>query len=1081
MNQCKSCGFSDGWLHRKEAFSNLWIVKLALDRPYTFIILALLIMIMSPVVILRTPTDIFPNINIPVVAVAWQYTGLNPEEMEGRLTTPYEKALTTLVDNIEHTESTTYNGVAVVKVFLQPGASLDTANAQITAASQYMLRQLPPGTLPPEIINFSASSVPILQLGISGKGLDEQQLADLGQNFVRPPLVTVPGAVLPLPYGGKQPQISVSMDQAKMQSKGVSPGDILNAMNAQNVVMPSGTAKIGPEEYDVRTNAAPRSIDELSMMPIKQVNGAIVYLRDVATVSSGASFQTNIVRQDGRRGVLISVLKAGSASTLSVVQGVRDLLPRVAQTVPPNLKMTPLSDQSVFVRAAVSGVIREAVIAAALTGLMILLFLGSWRSTLIIAVSIPLSILSSVIILSLLGETINTMTLGGLALAVGILVDDATVTIENIERFLENGYELREAILDGAAQIAVPALVSTLCICIVFLPMFFLQGVSRYLFAPLAEAVMFAMIASYILSRTLVPTLAMYLLRTKEHGPTRNPLVRFQRGFEGGFERVRAAYQILLTRLVFSRKVFVPGFLLVCLCAFLLLPFLGQDFFPNTDSGEFILHIRGKTGMRIEETARLADLVEASIRSKIPGKELNNILDNLGLPYSPMNTMHSTSGIIGASDGDVMVTLNENHHPTADYVRELRKTLPREYPGALFYFLPADITTQILNFGLPAPIDIQLQSNDVEASTKEATALLQQLRQVPGLTDLRIQQPMDYPTLNVDMDRTKAQQGGYTTRDVAQSMLNSLSGSFQITPMFYLNYKNGVNYNLVAQTPQYRMDTLQDLQNIPINSSISAPRATPEVLGDLTSIERGREMAIVSHYNIRRVIDIYGAVQDRDLGAVAKNVETIVHQHEKTLPRGMFISLRGQVQTMRSSYVSLLGGLVFAIVLVYMLIVVNFQSWLDPFIIVTALPAALAGIVVFLFLTHTSLSVPALMGAIMCMGVATANSILVVSFAKIRYAEHGDPILAAIEAGATRFRPVCMTALAMIIGMVPMALGLGDGGEQNAPLGRAVIGGLLCATMATLIFVPAVFGMLHGAKKDGSVSQQEREQQPQHA
>ena len=1062
----------------------MWIVKLALDRPYTFIILALLILIMSPVVILRTPTDIFPTINIPVVAVAWQYTGLNPEEMEGRLTTPYEKALTTLVDNIEHIESTSYNGVSVVKIFLQPGASLDTANAQVTAVSQFMLRQLPPGTLPPEIINFSASSVPILQLGVSGKGLDEQQLADLSQNSVRPPLVTVPGAVLPLPYGGKQPQITVSMDQEKMQSKGVSPGDILNAMNAQNVVLPSGTAKIGSEEYDVRSNAAPHSIEELGMMPIKQVNDAIVYLRDVATVSSGASFQTNIVRQDGRRGVLISVLKAGNASTLSVVKGIRDLLPRVAQTVPPNLKITPLSDQSVFVRSAVSGVIREAVIAAALTGLMILLFLGSWRSTLIIAVSIPLSILTSVIVLSLLGETINTMTLGGLALAVGILVDDATVTIENIERFLENGYELREAILDGAAQIAVPAFVSTLCICIVFLPMFFLNGVARYLFAPLAEAVMFAMLASYILSRTLVPTLAIYLLRVKEHGLSRNPFVRFQRGFERTFERVRASYQFLLTRIVFSRKVFVPAFLLICLSVFLLLPFLGQDFFPNTDSGEFILHIRGRTGMRIEETARLADLVETSIRSKIPPQELNNILDNLGLPYSPMNTMHSTSGIIGANGGDIMVTLNEKHHPTADYVRELRSTLPREFPGTIFYFLPADITTQILNFGLPAPIDIQLQSNDIAASTREATAILQQLRQVPGLTDLRIQQPTDYPTLDVNLDRTKAEQGGFTTRDVAQSMVNSLSGSFQITPMFFLNYKNGVDYSLVAQTPQYRMTTLQDIQNIPVNSSgpNATPRATPEVLGDLTSISRGQEVAVVSHYNIRRVVDIYGAVQDRDLGSVAKDVEAIVHQHEKNLPRGMFISLRGQVQTMRSSYVSLLGGLVFAILLVYMLIVVNFQSWLDPFIIITALPAALAGIVVFLFLTHTTLSVPALMGAIMCMGVATANSILVVSFAKIRLAEHEDAILAAIEAGATRFRPVCMTALAMIIGMVPMALGLGDGGEQNAPLGRAVIGGLLCATVATLVFVPAVFAMLHGMRKGESGARlPEHEEQPLHA
>jgi multidrug efflux pump subunit AcrB len=1059
----------------------MWIVKLALDRPYTFVILALLILIMSPVVILRTPTDIFPNINIPVVAVAWQYTGLDPEEMEGRLTTPFEKAATTLVDNIEHIESTTYNGVAVIKLFLQPGASLDTANAQVTAVSQYELRQLPPGTLPPEIINFSASSVPILQLGVSGKGLDEQQLADLSQNAVRPQLVTVPGAVLPLPYGGKSPQISVNMDQNLMQSKGVSPGDLLAALNAQNVVLPSGTAKIGPLEYDVRTNSAPRTIDELGLLPIKKVNGAIVYVRDVATVSSGSAFQTNIVRQDGHRGVLLTVLKAGNASTLSVVKGVRALLPRVQQIVPPNLKITPLSDQSVFVRAAVSGVIREAVIAAALTALMILLFLGSWRSTIIIAISIPLSILSSVIILSLMGETINTMTLGGLALAVGILVDDATVTIENIERFLENGYELREAILEGAAQIAVPALVSTLCICIVFLPMFFLQGVSRYLFAPLAEAVMFAMIASYILSRTLVPTIAMYLLRPKEHGPTRNPLVRFQRGFEAGFERVRGAYQILLTRLVFARKLFVPVFLGICLCGFLLLPFLGQDFFPSTDSGEFILHIRAKTGTRIEETARLADQVEASIRRKIPGREVNNILDNLGLPYSPYNTMHLTSGMVGAEDGDILVSLNEDHHPTANYVRQLRRDLPREFPGAQFYFLPADITTQILNFGLPAPIDIQFQSDDVAASTRQATAMLDELRQVPGLADIRIQQPMDYPTLNVSLDRTKAEQGGYTARDVATSMLNSLSSSFQITPMFFLNYKNGVAYNLAAQTPQYHMNTVQDIQNIPINSSLAAPRATPEVLGDLTSIQRGHEMAVVSHYNIRRVVDMYGAVQDRDLGAVAKDVEAIVHRHEKELPRGMFISVRGQVQTMRTSYVSLLGGLAFAIVLVYMLIVVNFQSWVDPFVIITGLPAALAGIVLFLFLTHTTLSVPALMGAIMCMGVATANSILVVAFAKSRLADHGDAILAAIEAGATRFRPVCMTALAMIIGMVPMALGLGDGGEQNAPLGRAVIGGLLCATVATLVFVPAVFSMLHGGKGEGTAAEHEHEQQPQHA
>ena len=1039
----------------------MWIVRVALTRPYTFIILALLILIMSPVIILRTPTDIFPNINIPVVSVAWVYTGLNPEELEGRVTTPYEKVLTTLVDNIEHIESTTYNGTAVIKIFLQPNASLDTANAQVTAASQTILRQLPPGSLPPLIINFSASSVPILQIGLSGRNLSEQQLNDLGLNFVRTQMVTVPGAVVPYPYGGKQRQVMVNMDQNLMQARAVSPADILNALNAQNLVLPSGTAKIGESEYDVRTNAAPRTVTELNNLPIKQVGSTTIYLHDVATVSDGFAVQTNIVRQDGRRGVLISILKAGNASTLDVVKGIRNMLPRVASTLPPELRMVPLSDQSVFVRNAVSGVIREAVIAAALTGLMILLFLGSWRSTLIIAISIPLSILTSIIVLSFLGETINIMTLGGLALAVGILVDDATVTIENIERYLEQGLPLEQAILDGAAQIAVPALVSTLCICIVFLPMFLLGGVARYLFVPLAEAVVFAMLASYVLSRTLVPTLAMYLLREHDENGhrQRNIFARFQRGFEQGFEKLRTSYRLLLTRLVLNRKIFVPSFLGICVCAFLLLPWLGQDFFPNTDSGEFILHVRGKTGLRIEETARLCDLVEQSIRREIPSKEVDHIIDNIGLPYSQINTMHMTSGTIGANDADVMVTLKEDHHPTANYMRDLRKRLPAEFPGTTFYFLPADIVTQILNFGLPAPMDIQIEGNDVEASHQIADKLLTQLHQVPGLTDLRIQQPFDYPTLNVDVDRTKAQQGGYTERDVASSVLNTLSGSFQITPMFFLNWKNGVNYNLVAQTPQYHVQSLQDLQNIPVTA---ASRQQPEILGDVASIGRSREMATVSHYNIRRVVDIYGSVQDRDLGAVSRQVEQIVNVSRKNLPRGTFITIRGQVQTMRTSYTGLLTGLVFAIVLVYMLIVVNFQSWLDPFIIITALPAALAGIVLFLFLTHTTLSVPALMGAIMCMGVATANSILVVSFAKERLQLHGNAVRAAIEAGATRFRPVLMTALAMIIGMIPMALGLGDGGEQNAPLGRAVIGGLLCATVATLVFVPSVFGLLHG-------------------
>ncbi|HEX4066991.1 MAG TPA: efflux RND transporter permease subunit [Acidobacteriaceae bacterium] len=1035
----------------------MWIVRIALTRPYTFITLALLILFLSPVVILRTPTDIFPNINIPVVAVNWNYTGLDPEEIEGRLTQPYEKALTSLVDNIEHIESTNYNGQSVVKIYLQPGANLEMANSQVTAASQFMLRQLPPGTLPPEIINFSASSVPILQLSLSG--LTEQQLQDYATNYIRPQLITVPGAVVPSPYGGKTPQVMINMNQNLMQARGVSPIDVLNAVNAENVVLPVGTAKIGTDEYDVRMNTAPRTVEALNNLPIKQVGATTIYLRDVATVSNGFAVQTNIVRQDGRRGVLITIIKSGTASTLDVVKGIRAMLPRIASIVPPQLKITPLADQSIFVRGAINGVIREGIIAAALTGLMILLFLGSWRSTLIIAISIPLSILSSVIILSFLGQTINIMTLGGLALAVGILVDDATVTIENIERYREQGLPLETSILEGAAQIAVPALVSTLCICIVFLPMFLLGGVGRYLFVPLAEAVVFAMLASYILSRTLVPTLAMYLLRShKEQARSRNPFVRFQRAFERGFESTRAGYRTLLMRAVLHRRVFIPFFLLACLVVFALIPWLGQDFFPSTDSGQFILHVRAPTGTRIEDTARLCDLVEDAIRREIPPQDLNNILDNIGLPYSGMNTMHLTSGIVGASGADVMVSLNEDHRPTANYVRDLRRDLPREFPGTTFYFLPADMVTQILNFGLPAPIDVQIEGNNVVASHAIADRLLTQLHQVPGLVDLRVQQPFDYPTLNVTVDRTKAEQGGYSERQIADSVMNSLSGSLQITPMFFLNYNNGVNYNLVAQTPQYRMQSLQDLQNIPITTSATQ---TPEILGDVATIDRGHEMAIVSEYNVRRVIDVYGAVQDRDLGSVSRAVETIVAQTRKTLPRGTFITLRGQSVTMRASYEGLLIGLVFAIVLVYMLIVVNFQSWLDPFIIITALPAALAGIVLFLFFTHTTLSVPALMGAIMCMGVATANSILMVSFARERLLRHSNPLRAAIEAGATRFRPVLMTALAMIIGMIPMALGLGDGGEQNAPLGRAVIGGLLCATVATLVFVPAVFSLLH--------------------
>jgi multidrug efflux pump subunit AcrB len=1037
----------------------MWIVKLALNRPYTFIVMALLILIASPVIILRTPTDIFPSIDIPVIAVAWTFTGLNPEEMEGRFTTVYERVLTTTVDNIQHLESTTVNGTGIVKIFLQPYASVDRANAQVTAISQTILRQLPAGAIPPLILNYSASTVPILQLALSGDGLSESQLNDLGLNFLRTQLVTVPGVSIPFPYGGKQRQVMVNLNPGLLQAKGLSPPDVLAAVNSQNLVLPSGTAKIGQFEYDVDLNASPRTVAELNNLPIRVVGNSTIYVRDVAQVSDGFAPQINIVRHDGRRGTLMTVVKAGDASTIDVVKNIRQLLPRVAATLPPQLKIQPVVDQSIFVSAAVSGVVREAIIAACLTGLMILLFLGSWRSTLIIAVSIPLSILTSVMVLSFLHETINIMTLGGLALAVGILVDDATVTIENMERYLEEGRDLHDAILQGAAQIAVPALVSTLCICIVFLPMFFLNGVARYLFVPLAEAVVFAMLASYILSRTLVPTLAMYLLRVKhDSSSSRNPLTLFQRWFERIFERIRTSYRNTLSTLVHRRGVFIPAFLGSCFAVFLLTPWLGEDFFPNTDGGRFILHVRARTGTRIEETARLCDLVENSIRQTIPAKDMDTILDNIGLPFSNINYIYNTSGLIGAGDADIIVSLKPDHRPTADYVRELRSKLRREFPGTTLYFQPADIVTQILNFGLPAPIDIQIEGANIAQNRQAADQMLSQLRQVPGLVDLRIQQAFDYPKFHIDVNRTKAAAAGFTERDVSSSMLVSLSGSFQTAPTFFLNWQNGVQYQLAQQTPQYNIQSLQDLEGTPI-TSVAAPR--PAILADVASISRTSEMQVLSHYNIRRVVDIYGGVQDRDLGAVGRDITRIVGANEKLLPRGSFVNIRGQLNTMRSSYIGLIAGLGFAVLLVYLLIVVNFQSWLDPFIIITALPAALAGIVLMLFFTRTTLSVPALMGSIMCMGVATANSILVVSFAKERLAEHGDSSEAAIEAGFTRFRPVVMTALAMIIGMIPMALGFGEGGEQNAPLGRAVIGGLFCATVATLVFVPTVFSLLH--------------------
>ncbi len=1043
----------------------MWIIRIALNRPYTFIVLALLIILLSPVMILRTPTDIFPDINIPVVSINWQYAGLNAEEVEGRITTPFERGVTTLVDDIEHVESTTVNGYAIVKVFLQPGASVDKANAQIAAAAQTTIRNMPAGINPPLIINYNASTVPILQIGLSGDGITEQQLNDLGLNFIRTRLVTVPGASVPFPYGGKQRQVRVALSPAQLQSKGISASEVVTAIGQQNLVLPSGTAKIGDLEYSIGLNGSTRTIPELNDLPIKVVGNTPIYVRDVAQVSDGFAPQTNIVRQDGRRGSLVTVYKSGRASTISVVENTRKMLPVIAPSLPPELKMQPLADQSVFVKAAVDGVVHEGVIAACLTGLMILLFLGSWRSALIIAISIPLSVLSSIIVLSLMGDTINLMTLGGLALAVGILVDDATVTIENIERYLEEGHTLRDAIEKGAAQIATPALVATLCICIVFLPMFFLGGVAGFLFVPLAKAVIFAMLASYILSRTLIPTLAMYMLKMKDHHAklnVLNPFSLIRHGFEKGFQAFRDGYKNLLITLVRVRYAFVPLMVLGCASAGFLLPWLGQDFFPTSDGGRFNLHVRARTGTRIEEMAKLCDLVEARIRKLVPEHELDNIIDNIGVPYSSINFSYNTSGVIGPADADILVSLKKGHRPTDDYVRELRKILPQEFPAATFYFMPGDIVTQILNFGLPAPINVQIEGSDIKGNREIANKILDEIRLVPGIADARIHQRFDYPRLNIEVDRTRAAQGGFTQREIAGDILVSLSGSFQTTPSFFLNPVNGVNYNLVTQTPQYAMQSLDALRTIPLSAS---GRRDGDILADYATIHRGTEMAVVNHYNIRRVLNVFASVQDRGLGAVGKDVEKIIQENEKLLPRGSTIYLTGQLQTMRESYSGLFAGLIAAIILVYLLIVVNFQSWLDPFIIITALPAALAGIILFLFATETRLSVPALMGSIMCMGVATANSILVISFARERLNLHGDAIRAAIEAGYTRFRPVLMTALAMLIGMVPMSLGLGEGGEQNAPLGRAVIGGLMLATVSTLLFVPAVFAILHGRRK----------------
>ena len=1044
----------------------MWIVRIALSRPYTFIVMALLLPLLGALVVIGTPmqkgmaTDIFPDIRIPVIGVVFNYTGLPPDEMAGRITSNFERPVTTIVNDIEHVESTAYQGITVIKVFFQPGVDINLAMSQVTAFSQTVLRSMPSGMTPPLVLKYNASTVPILQLALSSTKLGESELFDFANSFIRAQLATVAGASIPFPFGGAQRQIQVDLMPARLRALGLSASDINTAIGNQNLIIPAGTQKIGGIEYSVKLNASPIDYEKLNDLPVRQIGDSVVYVRDVAHVHDGHPPQTNIVRVDGKRAVLMSIQKTGSASTLDIVSTIKERLPFIREQLPEGAKIADTGDQSVFVQAAVKGVVMEGLIAAALTALMILLFLGSWRSTLIITISIPLAIICSILALNALGETINIMTLGGLALAVGILVDDATVTIENINRFLEEGMDVEDAILEGSRQILVPALVSTMSICIVFVPMFLLSGVARYLFVPMAEAVVFAMIASYVLSRTLVPTLSKYWLKKHDphvHAqPTNNPLQRFQRGFESRFEKFRGRYHEVLQSVQERRGVFVGVFLAAMLLSTLLYPALGQNFFPNIDAGQIKLHIRAATGTRVEDTAILVDHIEAAMKKVIPPEEVESIVDNVGLPASGINLTYSNSGQIGVGDADILVALKHGHGSTPDYVRELRKRLPEEFPSTTFAFLPADIVSQILNFGLPAPIDVQVVGNSPK-NREVAYQLLEKLRHVPGLVDLRVQQTFNQPELRVATDRSRAEQLGLTQRDVANNLLITLSGSLQTSPTFWLNLNNGVQYPIVTQAPQNQITSLQDLQNLPVASSNSGES---QILGALATIERGFGASVVSKYDAQPVIEIYGAVQDRDLGSVTRDINKIIAEHQD-LPKGTRVIARGQMLTMQESYTGLLIGLAGAIVLVYLLIVVNFQSWLDPFIIISALPAALAGIAWMLFITGTTLSVPALTGAILCMGVATANSILMVSFARERLDTGISPQQAALEAGFTRFRPVLMTALAMIIGMLPMALGIGEGGEQNAPLGRAVIGGLIFATIATLLFVPTLFSMLH--------------------
>jgi CzcA family heavy metal efflux pump len=1047
----------------------MWIVRIALRRPYTFIVAALVIVLMTPIVLQRTPTDVFPNIDIPVVSVCWNYAGLSPQLMQDRVISPYERFMTTVVDNIEHTESQTVAGRSIIKVFFQPGADVHVAVTQITAISQTMIRQLPPGISPPLIITYSASSVPVLQLGMRGQGLSEQELFDFGANLVRNQLANVAGAAIPWPYGGKQRQVSVNLDIPALQAKGLSPVDVINAISTQNLVLPSGTVKMGSTEFNVEMNGSPDTLAALNNLPIRTTNGATIYVRDVAFVSDGFSPQVNIARMDGQRGVILAIYKTGDTSTLDVVSQIYSKLPQIKNLLPPQTVITPLFDQSIFVRAAIQGVVREGVVAACLTALMILLFLGSWRSTVIIAISIPLSILVSITVLSALHETINLMTLGGLALAVGILVDDATVAIENIEGNLAQGKQIVQAILDGTQQIAVPAFVSTLSICIVFVPMFFLTGVAKFLFVPLAEAVVFAMLASYLLSRTLVPTMARYLLKEhhgEEHATGNDIFSRAQRGFARGFDRMRGGYRASLSFCLERAWLFVVLFLVFCVASLSLVPVLGRDFFPTVDAGLIRLHMRARAGQRVEETAREADGVDNLIRRVIPPEDLGTVLDNIGLFNSTVNTAYSNSGVIGESDAEILIGLKpERKQQTRYYVDALRTRLAEEFPGTQFFFQPADMISQILNFGVPAPVDIQLIGPNEKANFQLAEQITNRLQHIPGAVDVHVQQLRSFPAIFLDVDRTRVQSVGLSQQDVANSVLLTLSSSAQVTPSFWVNPATGFEYNVAVQVPQYKIDSMQSLDNIPISSALT--KTTPQILGNMAGVSVKTEPALLSQYDSQSMMNVYASVEGRDLGGVDADIQKVLADFQSKLPRGTLLVRRGQVATMTSSFAGLSAGVGVAIVLVYLLIVVNFQSWIDPFIIITALPGALAGIIWILLLTHTTLSVPSLTGMIMCMGVATANSILMVSFARERLSEGLNSTQAAIQAGYVRIRPVLMTAFAMIIGMVPLSLGLGEGGEQNAPLGRAVIGGLIVATFATLYFVPCVFSLVHKRHRPG--------------